>query len=252
MKTIILAGGFGSRLDNITKTIPKPLVRIGKYPIILHILKIYIHYGYNEFVISIGYKVNKIVEYFFKGKKKPSKKELIKGFKIKYKINSIICEITFIDTGSNSLTGGRLKKASKVINENEDFFLTYGDGLADINILKLLRAHKKNKTLVTITAVNPPARFGELKIKNNKVINFSEKKPIINSWINGGFFVMNKKFINFIKNNKTILERDPLENIAKIKQLSAYKHKGFWQCMDTKRDKDKLANIMKEKKYFFK
>ena len=252
MKAIILAGGFGSRLDDITKVIPKPLVKIGKHPILLHVLKIYIHYGYTDFIIALGYKGDKIVEFFKKkNERTPTNKELIKGHTIFHKIKKKICKITFVHTGYNSLTGGRLKRASKLVDEDE-FFLTYGDGLADINLKKLLKVHKKNKTLVTITAVNPPARFGELKINKNKVLKFSEKKPIKNSWINGGFFVMKKKFIKKIKDDKTILEREPLENITKSGELSAYKHHGFWQCMDTKRDKDILTEVLKKNKYFFK
>jgi|TARA_B110000881_G_C18562491_1_gene510645 glucose-1-phosphate cytidylyltransferase len=252
MKTIILAGGFGSRLDSITKIIPKPLVKVGKHPILLHILKIYLHYGYSDFILALGYKGDKIFEYFVKKKLSQSiKKKLKKGYKISYKIDKKNCSITFIETGLNSLTGGRLKKASRLIDE-EDFFVTYGDGLADINIPKLLKTHKKNKGLVTVTAVNPPARFGELKIKKSKVLNFSEKKPIKQSWINGGFFVMKKKFIKLIKGDKTILERDPLEKATSKRQLFAYKHDGFWQCMDTKRDKDNLTKILEHKNFFFK
>ena len=251
MKTIILAGGFGSRLDSLTKVTPKPLVKIGRHPILLHILKIYLHFGYNDFVIALGYKGNKIVNYFLKNKKKPSKKSLIKGYTTSYKIEKKECKITLVHTGNNSLTGGRLKRASRLIKDDE-FFLTYGDGLANINLNKLRKFHKQTKALVTVTAVNPPARFGELVMKKNKVLKFSEKKPIINSWINGGFFVIKKKFIEKIKNDRTILERDPLENAAKKGELAAYKHKGFWQCMDTKRDKDNLTKILNEKNFFFK
>ena len=240
MKTIILAGGAGSRLGNITKVIPKPLVKIGRYPILVHIMKIYLKYGINEFIIAIGYKGEKIVKYFIKKKvNKKIKNQLKKGLSTNINLFNKKCKITFIETGKNTMTGGRVKKAAKLINE-DNFYLTYGDGLSSINIKNLKKFHFRNKKLITVTAVRPPARFGELIIRNNKVISFSEKKPIQSSWINGGFFVVNKKFLKFIINEKTILERNPLEKAAKFGQLSAYKHSKFWQCMDTKRDLDNL------------
>ena len=240
MKVLILAGGAGSRLGDITKVIPKPLVKIGRYPILLHIIKIYLNYGVNEFVIALGYKGEKIVEYFLKKKiNKKIKNQLKKGFIIKTKLFKKKFKIIFIETGKKTMTGGRVKRAAKLINE-KNFYLTYGDGLSNINISKLTKFHFKNKKLVTVTAVRPPARFGELIIRNKKVISFSEKKPIQTSWINGGFFVINKKFIKYLKNDKTILERIPLEKIARIGQLSAFRHDKFWQCMDTKRDLDNL------------
>ena len=251
MKAIILAGGEGTRLGDITKSIPKPLVKIGKFPIIVRIIKIYLNYNINNFVIALGYKGEKIVEYFLKKKIDINyKKKIKKGLTIKKKIFGKMCKITFLDTGQKTMTGGRVRKAGKFVNE-ANFHLTYGDGLSTVNIKALTKSHKKNKKLVTVTAVRPPARFGELIIKKNKVIDFSEKESIKTSWINGGFFIMNKKFLNLIKNNETILEREPLETAARIKQLSAFKHEGFWQCMDTKRDKDKLSKIIKNKKIKF-
>ena len=151
-----------------------------------------------------------------------------------------------MDTGQKTMTGGRLKRAAKIFKENF-FYLTYGDGLSNINIKGLTKFHFSKNKLVTVTAVRPPARFGELKIKNNYVSSFSEKKPITTSWINGGFFIINRAFLSFIKNDSSILEQYPLEKAAKIGQLSAYKHKKFWQCMDTKRDRDKLNKILKKK-----
>ena len=251
MKAIILAGGEGTRLGDITKSIPKPLVKIGKFPIIVRIIKIYLNYNINNFVIALGYKGEKVVEYFLKRKIDINhKKKIKKGLTIKKKIFGKMCKITFLDTGQKTMTGGRVRKAGEFVNE-ANFHLTYGDGLSTVNIKKLSKFHKKNKKLVTVTAVRPPARFGELIIKKNKVIDFSEKESIKTSWINGGFFIMNKKFLNLIKNNETILEREPLETAARIKQLSAFKHEGFWQCMDTKRDKDKLSKIIKNKKIKF-
>ena len=246
MKTIILAGGLGSRLDEITKIIPKPLVKIGKLPILIHIIKIFIKYNHTDFIIALGYKGEKIVEYFINRKiTKKEKKKLITGLEVNKNYLKKKCKITFIDTGLKTLTGGRVKRASKLVKD-DIFFLTYGDGVADINLNKLLKQHLKTNKLATVTAVNPPARFGELKMNSTKVISFSEKKPIKQSWINGGFFVMNKKFVKYIKGDNTILERDPLEKITKLGELSAYKHHGFWQCMDTKRDKNILEKILKK------
>lgn len=242
MIALILAGGFGSRLDELTKTIPKPLVKIGSEPIILHIMKIYLSQGYSNFVIATGYKSYEITK-FFLGKK--INKKIID---VEYYIKGKKCKIKLINTGIKSMTGGRLKEAAKYIKD-ENFFLTYGDGLANINLKKLLLIHNKQKKLVTITAVNPPPRFGEVRIINNKVVDFSEKKVIKNIWINGGFFVVNKRFISFIKDKKTILEKEPLEKAARFRQLSVYKHYRFWQCMDTKRDRDKLIGFVKNKKF---
>lgn len=249
IEVLILAGGYGSRLDNLTKAIPKPLVKIGHDPIIIHLLKIYLLQGFNKFYIATGYKREQFLKYFLKGKKKNikvlQKKKIVD---IDYFLDGKKCKIKLINTFNKSMTGGRVKEAAKYIKNNL-FFLTYGDGLANVNLKKLLLFHKKKKKLVTITAVNPPPRFGEIVIKRNNVVNFSEKKSIKDIWINGGFFVINKKFISFIKNKKTILEKEPLEKMSKLKQLSAYKHFKFWQCMDTKRDRDKLISFIKNKKF---
>ena len=225
MKVVILAGGLGTRISEYTKSIPKPMIKAGKFPLLLHIMKHYSSFGYKDFYIALGYKGRVIKEYF---KKK----------KFNWNIN-------LINTGQNTMTGGRLKRLKKYLG-NEDFFLTYGDGLSNVNLKKLLKFHKKNKKLVTLTAVRPPARFGAIKIKSNLVNYFKEKSKMDEGWINGGFFVMNAKFLNFIKNSQTFLEKEPLERATKQKQLAAFKHRGFWQCMDTKRDKDKLDEILKK------
>ncbi len=230
MKVVILAGGFGTRLSEYTKTIPKPMIDIDGKPILLHIMKHYAKYGFKDFYVALGYK-GKIIKKFFKKKK------------FKWNIN-------LIDTGSNTMTGGRLKRLKKMIGK-ETFMMTYGDGVSNINLNKLIKFHKKNSRLVTLSAVRPPARFGALKLKGNFVKYFKEKSKLDEGWINGGFFVMEPEFLNFIKNDNTYLEREPLERITKKKQLAGYKHKGFWQCMDTKRDKDNLEKILKSKKVKF-
>jgi glucose-1-phosphate cytidylyltransferase len=226
MKVVILAGGFGTRLSEYTKTIPKPMVKVGGKPIIFQIMKLYAKYGFNDFYIALGYK-GEVIKSFFK-----------KKF---YDWN-----VTLVDTGKKTMTGGRLKKMKNLFRKNETFMMTYGDGLSNVNIKKLLTFHKKNKKLVTLTAVRPPARFGVIKLKGNFVNYFKEKSKMDEGWINGGFFVMNAKFLNFIKNSQTFLEKEPLERATKQKQLAAFKHRGFWQCMDTKRDKDKLDEILKK------
>ena len=230
MKVVILAGGFGTRLSEYTKSIPKPMIKIGGLPILVRIMKHYAKFGFNEFYIALGYKGNVIKNYFKK--------------------NNFNWKVNLIRTGKNTMTGGRLKRLKKYLN-GESFFLTYGDGLSDINIIKLLKFHKKNKKLVTVTAVRPPARFGALKLKGNFVSYFKEKSRMDEGWINGGFFVVNFKFLNFIKNDKTYLEREPLEKISKLNELSAYRHNGFWQCVDNMRDLISINLKLKEKKFKF-
>lgn len=226
MKVVILAGGLGTRLSEYTKTIPKPMVKVGGKPIIFQIMKLYAKYGFNNFYIALGYK-SEVIKKFFKKK-------------------FYDWSVTLVDTGKKTMTGGRLKKMKNILGKNETFMMTYGDGLSNVNIKKLLTFHKKNKKLVTLTAVRPPARFGVVKIKGNLVNYFKEKSKMDEGWINGGFFVMSAKFLNFIENSQTFLEKEPLERATKQKQLAAFKHRGFWQCMDTKRDKDKLDQILKK------
>ena len=228
MKVVILAGGFGTRLSEYTKVIPKPMVKINNKPIINYIIEHYSKYGFREFYIATGYKGKVIKEYFknrFKNKK-----------------------IHIIDTGQRTMTGGRLKRLTPYLKDT--FLMTYGDGISNVNIKSLVKFHKKKKKLATLTAVRPPARFGALKIKKGKILYFKEKSKLDESWINGGFFVIEPEFLNYIKNDHTFLERDPLEKACKRKELNAYIHKGFWQCMDTKRDKDYLEKILKRKKIF--
>ena len=230
MKVIILAGGFGTRLSEYTKSIPKPMIKIGGKPILFHIIKFYAKHGFKDFCIATGYK-GEIIKKFFNKK-------------------FLDWNINIIQTGKNTMTGGRLKRLKKYIGK-DTFMMTYGDGLSDVNLKKLLKFHKKHKKLVTLTAVRPPARFGALKLKGNQVSYFKEKSRLDEGWINGGFFVMEPEFLKFIKNDSTYLEREPLEKITQKKQLAAFKHKGFWQCMDTKRDKDRLNKILISKKIKF-
>ena len=230
MKVVLLAGGFGTRLSEYTKTIPKPMINVAGKPMLLHIMKFYAKFGFKNFYIALGYK-GEMIKKFFKKKH--------------YDWN-----INLIETGKNTMTGGRLKRLQKYIGK-ETFMMTYGDGLSNVNLRSLINFHKKNKKLVTLTAVRPPARFGALRLKGNKVSYFKEKSRLDEGWINGGFFVMEPEFLNYIENDNTYLEREPLEKITKKKQLAAFKHKGFWQCMDTKRDKDALNKILKNKRIKF-
>ncbi len=228
MKVVILAGGFGTRLSEYTDNIPKPMVPIGGKPIIEHIMDIYSRFGHNEFYIALGYKGEVIKNHF-------------KNFKNKdWKIN-------LIDTGADTFTGGRLKRMQKYFS-NENFLLTYGDGISNIDINELVEFHESHNKMVTISAVRPPARFGALSLDGSNVIKFKEKKQLGESWINGGFFVMNSKFFNFLAGDKTVLEKDPLEKMTELKELKAFKHEGFWQCMDHKLDKDYLDQLIIEKK----
>ncbi len=230
MKVVILAGGLGTRLSEYTKKIPKPMVTLCGKPIIYYIMKHYSNYGFNNFLIAAGYKQKIIRKYFNK------------------KILNWNVEV--INTGLNSMTGGRLKRLKKIIG-NETFLLTYGDGLSDVNINKLVNFHKKTKSIATLTAVRPPARFGAIKIKGSKVSYFKEKSNLDEGWINGGFLIMNPKIFEIIRNDKTYLEREPFEILSKKKLLNAFKHNGFWQCMDTLRDKELLENYFKNKKIKF-
>ena len=229
MKVVILAGGYGSRLSEYTKTIPKPMVKVLGKPIIQRIIDHYISYGHYEFYIALGYKGNELKNYFIR-----------KKFPKKVKIN-------LVDTGKNTMTGGRLKRLQKYLDDT--FLMTYGDGLSNVNLNKLINFHKRSGKLFTLTAVRPPARFGAIKIKGNYVNYFKEKNNLDEGWINGGFFVIEPNFIEYIKNDNTFLEREPFEKLTKKKELVAYKHKGFWQCMDTLRDKEILEKKLKEKNF---
>lgn len=241
MKVVILAGGFGTRLFEYTNLIPKPMVKIGPFPILIHIMSHYLKYGFKDFILATGYK-SLIIKKYFKNFKK-------EGFVFNTKISNKLCNVTILNTGLKTLTGGRLKRVKKYISENENFMFTYGDGVSNVNLKKLVKFHLKKKKTITVTAVRPPARFGEIIIKKDMVSSFKEKPQTTNSWINGGFFVANSSFFNLIRNDKEILEKYPLEKATSLNQLSAFRHYGFWKCMDVKRDRDELVKIYRKNKF---
>jgi glucose-1-phosphate cytidylyltransferase len=247
MKVVILAGGRGTRLIEETEVKPKPMVEIGGKPILWHIMKFYSHYGFNDFIICLGYKGYVIKEYFLNYYLHQSDIEVDIGSN-SYKIISSVAEpwkVTLLDTGVETMTGGRLKRASKFIG-NENFLATYGDGLSDINLNELLKFHRINGKLATITAVQPPGRFGAMEItERGEVTQFMEKPIGDNAWINGGFFVIEPNVMEFIESDNTVFEKEPVENLSASGLLGAFKHKGFWKPMDTLRDKldlDKMWN----------
>ena len=248
MKVVILAGGQGSRISEESFIKPKPLLEIGSKPIIWHIMKIYSYYGLNEFIICCGYKGYLIKEYFANYSLHTTDITVdVRNNKITvHKKKTEPWKITLVDTGDSSQTGERIKRIKKYVGDT--FCLTYGDGLSSINIKNLIKFHNKNKKLATVLAVKPAGRFGSIKIKNNLVEQFLEKPQGDNSWINGGFFILNKKIFKYIQENNSIWEREPLENLAKIKQLNAFKFEGFWYAMDTMRDKQYLDNLWFSKK----
>ena len=228
IKVVILAGGLGSRLSELTKKIPKPMVTIDNKPIIEHIINLYTKHGFKNFIIAGGYKY-KIIKKFFK----ENKKDEIK--------------INVVNTGLHSLTGTRILKLKKYLDKST-FMFTYGDGLSDVNLKKLLKYHIKNKKILTLTAVHPPARFGELELKKNIVNRFNEKPQLQKGWINGGFFVAEPDIFKFLSSKNEMIEREPIKKLVKAKKLIAYKHKDFWYCMDNLRDKIVLENIYKKNK----
>ena len=222
MKAVILAGGYGTRFGEETHLKPKPMIEIGGKPILWHILKIYSAYKINEFVICCGYKGNVIKEYFSK-------------------FDSALWNIELVDTGIDTMTGGRIKRIQNHIDDT--FCLTYGDGLSDVDINSLISFHKEKKSLATLTAIHPPERFGVLNLSGDYVTEFHEKHSGVDSWINGGFFVFEPGIFDYLQDDFTILEKTPLETLAKEKKLAAFKHNGFWHPMDTIRDKKHLENL---------
>lgn len=244
MKVVILAGGIGSRISEESVVRPKPLIEIGGMPIIWHIMKIYSSYGLKDFIICCGYKGYLIKEFFSNYFLHSSDLTIdLENDKIIYhEKKKESWKITLVDTGENTSTGGRIKKIKKFITE-ENFCLTYGDGVSAVNIKKLVNFHIKNKKKATLIAVKPQGRFGSLKLEGNKVEQFLEKPLGDGGWVNGGFFVLNKDIFNYIRSEKTIWEREPLERLSKKKQLISYKFNGFWYAMDTLKDKNYLENL---------
>ncbi len=246
MKVVIFAGGYGSRISEESHLRPKPMIEIGERPILWHIMKTYSHYGFNEFVICLGYKGNIIKEYFAN--------YFLYGadvtFDMRYGNNMQVhtnmsepWKVTLVNTGLDTMTGGRLKRVKEYLG-NETFMLTYGDGVANVDISKLLEYHKIHGKLATVTAVQPSGRFGVLGIKeDDTVLEFVEKPNTMDTWINGGFFVLEPKVLDYIDGDATIFEREPLSMLASESNITAYKHTGFWQCMDTQRDKQHLENL---------
>ncbi len=250
MKVLILAGGQGSRLSEETTLKPKPMVEIGGKPILWHIMKIYSSYGYNEFIILCGYKGYMIKEYFahYFLHMADMTIDMISNTITNHNNNAEPWKVTLIDTGLDTMTGGRIKRVQKYVG-NEPFLLTYGDGVADINIKELVAFHNNHGKLITMTSVLPEGRFGALSIDNtNMVSSFQEKPKGDGSWINGGFFVCQPEVFNYLEGDKTIFEREPLENLAHNGQLFTYKHYGFWKPMDTQRDKNQLEVLIENKK----
>lgn len=244
MKVVILAGGFGTRISEDTQFKPKPMIEIGEKPILWHIMKYYAHFGYDDFIICLGYKAEVVKSYFATYYLNDSDIEFNladNSFKLhrKYQEN---WHVTLADTGLNTFTGGRIKRIQKYIGK-EPFLLTYGDAVSNVDLNKLVEFHNKMGKMLTITAVKPEGRFGVLNIDNENVIrNFTEKNKNDSSWINGGFMVVNPQVFAYISGDETIFEREPLETLAAEGELAAYKHNGFWQCMDTQRDRKMLED----------
>lgn len=249
MKVVILAGGLGTRISEETSVRPKPMVEIGGKPILWHIMKIYSHYGYNDFIICLGYKGYIIKEFFAN--------YFLHTSDVTFDMKNNLMEIhqnksepwkvTLVDTGDSSMTGGRLKRIRNYLTEGEDFFFTYGDGLSDVNLKDLVSFHKAQNTIATVTAVQPPGRFGAFDFDQNKITSFREKPADEGGWINGGFFVLKHSAVDLVEDDNTIWERAPMENLAKNGELSAYKHKTFWHPMDTLRDKNLLEELWNNK-----
>ncbi len=247
MKVIILAGGLGTRISEETDIKPKPMVEVGGKPILWHIMKIYSHYGFNEFVICLGYKGYVIKEYFANYFLHQSDVtiDLQKNSMEIHESKAEPWKITLVETGLNTMTGGRIKQIAPYIG-NETFLLTYGDGVSDVDIMDLVNHHRINGKLATVTAVQPMGRFGALNVdQNNTVLSFQEKPKGDGAWLNGGFFVLEPAVLKYIAGDQTAWEREPLESLARDGQLSAYCHKGYWQPMDTLRDKIHLEELWK-------
>lgn len=249
MKAVILAGGLGTRLNEETDTKPKPMVEIGGKPILWHIMKIYSAHGVSDFIICLGYKGYAIKEYFANYFLHVSNVtfDLAKNDMVVHQHNAEPWKVTLVDTGDSTMTGGRLKNVRSYL-DNEDFCFTYGDGLGDVDIGELIKLHKSEGALATLTAVQPPGRFGAIKTDKNKIVGFQEKPEGDGGWVNGGFFILSPKVIDYIADETTVWEASPMEKLAENGELSAYFHHGFWQPMDTLREKKYLEDLWKSDK----
>ena len=251
MKVVILAGGYGTRISEASRFVPKPMIMIGEYPILWHIMKIFSTYGHNEFIICAGYKSNIIKDYFLNYYLINSDLTIDLSQRNAIDIHTTNSEnwrVTIVDTGLNTMTGGRIRRVRRYVG-NETFLLTYGDGLADVDLHQLVRYHQGHGKIATVTAVKPPGRFGTLMIDGNgQVKSFLEKANETSAWINGGFFVFQPEIFNYLSNDETVLEREPLEQLAAQGELMAFQHHGFWQPMDTMRDHALLENLWQQGK----
>ncbi len=244
MKVVILCGGLGTRLSEETELKPKPMVEIGERPILWHILKHYAYYGFNEFALALGYKGEIIKRFFLEHYYLSSSLsvQLAKGQATAHDKDREDWLVHLVDTGSQTQTGGRLKRLQGLIGQ-ETFMMTYGDGVSNVDLKRLLEFHRSHKKLATVTAVRPPARFGGLVFDGDLIKEFTEKPQVGEGWINGGFFVFEPQVFDYLEGDETILEREPLERLAKDRQLVAYRHDNFWQCMDTLRDTRLLESL---------
>lgn len=250
MKVVILAGGFGTRISEESHLRPKPMVEVGGMPVLWHVMKYYSSFGLNEFIICAGYKQNVIKEWFADYYINHS--DVTFDFVKKEKITVHATEsdpwrVTVVDTGLNTMTGGRIKRIGRYLDD-EPFCMTYGDGVSNVDIAKELEFHKKHGKLATLTAVHPDSRFGVLDIQSNQIMAFREKSDADVGWINGGFMILDPKVLDYIEGDSTVFERDPLEKLVADGQLIAFRHRGFWQCMDTLRDKERLEGLWNSKK----
>jgi len=245
MKTVILCGGYGTRLAEETQLKPKPMVDIGGRPILWHIMKIYERHGWRDFALALGYKGDVIKDYFLNYHARQSDLQVqLRSGRVEYaNPTAEDWSVSLIDTGTNTMTGGRLLRLKPLLQAHGTFMLTYGDGVSDVDITALLKFHRAHGRLATVTAVRPPVRFGELVIEGSRVASFQEKPQTGEGWINGGFFVFEPGVFDYIRDDATMLEREPLERLSREGQLMAYNHDGYWQCMDTLRDKQHLEEL---------
>jgi len=245
MKTIILAGGLGTRLSEETVVKPKPMVEIGGHPILWHIMNIYARFGHGEFIVALGYKGELIKDYFmrFNAMNSDLSVDLATGTARMHDAGATAWKVDLVDTGQETMTGGRLKRLKGWLGDGDEFMMTYGDGVADVDLDALLAFHRKHGRLATVTAVRPPARFGGITFEGDQVVGFAEKPQVGEGWINGGFFVLNRKVLDFIDGDQTLWEKGPMERLSAEGQLMAYRHEGYWQPMDTVREKNLLEEL---------